>query len=230
MTMIDNNTHNLKPGIRHFLSPDEEKRWRWLCKNEKNYNWKDTDITYDINSLGYRSKEFKRKEACNLYLGCSHTLGEGLPLENTFPYLINQHLNDYSLYNAGVRGASPEDCFRRLRTFLHCDVKRIFFYVPHRARRSFFLNDEWKTLSLKKDWKMFNKCKVLFDSLYSIEYEDLMWTMAMKSTNMLCIENNIPIYMITHEDLRCTQDARDYNHYGIESHKQIANKFIDMIE
>lgn len=228
--MIDNNSYNLKSGMRNFLSPDEEKRWLWLVKNEKNYNWKDTDVIYNINSLGYRSKEFKHKEACNLYLGCSHTLGEGLPLENTFAYLINQHLDDYALYNAGVRGASPEDCFRRLQTFLHCNIKRVFFYVPHRARRSFFLNNQWQTLSMKKDWKFFSKCKPLFSSLYSVEYEQLMFDMAIRATKMLCVENNIPIYMLTHRDLRCTRDARDWSHWGIESHRNLANKFIDMIE
>ena len=221
---------DLEPGTRHFLSVDEATRWRWLTKNEKNYNWKDTDVTYDINSLGYRSKEFKKKEACNLYLGCSHTLGEGLPLENTFAYLINQHLDDYALYNVGVRGASPEDCFRRLQNFLHYDIKRVFFYVPHMARRSFFLNNKWTTLSMRKDWKLFRRCKSLVSSLYSIEYEQLMFNMAIKATKMLCVENNIPIYILTDGDIHCNRDARDHSHWGIESHRNLANKFIDMIE
>ena len=45
----------LRPGKRNFLSSDERSRFDKLKKYEKNYHWKAEDITYDINSLGYRS-------------------------------------------------------------------------------------------------------------------------------------------------------------------------------
>ena len=50
-----------------------------------------TTIHYTYNSHGYRSEEFKDQEI--LTLGCSQTLGLGLPLEYTWPFLLSEKMN-----------------------------------------------------------------------------------------------------------------------------------------
>lgn len=45
-------------------------------------------IYYTYNSYGYRSEEFKDQKV--LTLGCSQTLGVGLPLEYTWPFLLSE--------------------------------------------------------------------------------------------------------------------------------------------
>ena len=225
----------LEPGKRNFLSSDERSRFDKLKKYEKNYHWKAEDITYDINSLGYRSCEFDTATPCNLYLGCSHVLGEGLPLEDTFAYLINKELGDFPMYNIGARGASPEDCFRRLQTFLDLNIQRVIFYVPYRGRRSFFIDRQWCNLSIAKDLPRMKKhCGRLFKSLYSEEFEVLMNDLTAYATESLCRENNIPYYVIDEETITHTidfiPDARDLSHFGKSTHRELANKFLDIIK
>ena len=231
---MDDLSHELYPGVRHFLSPSEEKRFRYLKKHEKNYHWEEEDIIYDINSLGYRSCEFDTETPCNVYLGCSHVLGEGLPLENTFAYSINKELGDFPMYNLGARGASPEDCFRRLQTFLNLNIQRVIFFVPYRGRRSFFINGQWCTLSIVQDLPKMKKCRHLFKSLYSHEFEIFMNDLAAYATESLCRQNNIPYYCINQEtvatEIDWIADARDLSHFGKSTHKVITNKFLDIIK
>lgn len=231
---MDDLSLQLRPGVRNFLSSDERSRFIKLKKYEKNYNWTAEDITYDINSLGYRSCEFDTDTPCNVYLGCSHVLGEGLPLEDTFAYLINKELDDFPMYNLGARGASPEDSFRRLQTFLNLNIQRVIFFVPYRGRRSFFIDKQWCTLSIAKDLPKMKKCSRLFKSLFSHEFEVLMNDLAAYATESLCRENNIPYYVINQDTIRHTMDfipdARDLSHFGKSTHKEIANKFLDIIK
>jgi len=48
-------------------------------------------IYYKYNSYGYRSEEFEDQNV--LVLGCSQTLGVGLPLEYTWPFLLSEKTN-----------------------------------------------------------------------------------------------------------------------------------------
>ena len=233
--MDDLSSENL-PGIRNFLDPNEKDHFSYLKLHAKNYHWEADDITYNINSLGYRSCEFDKSTPCNIYLGCSHVLGEGLPLEDTFVYLVNKELNDFSLYNLGARGASPEDCFRRMQTFLGLNIQRVIFFVPYTGRRSFFIDKKWCTLSIAKDLPRMKKCKYLFQSLYSEDFENLMYNLTAYATESICRENNIPYYVINQDSLKedntvnLIKDARDLSHFGKSTHKEIANKFLDIIK
>lgn len=64
-------------------------------------------IDYNLNSYGYRCNEFNNQEI--LILGCSHTEGHGLPIEQTWPYLLSKKLNkDYINLAKGGDGAQAQ--------------------------------------------------------------------------------------------------------------------------
>src|SRR6056297_703452 len=76
-------------GIARWLGSDTQERYN------KNLNifgadWKyaDVDISYDLNSQGYRCSEFDQIswEDSVLFFGCSIVLGVGLPINETLPY------------------------------------------------------------------------------------------------------------------------------------------------
>lgn len=59
-----------------------------------------------FNKLGHRCKNISEIDLDNyiLFTGCSHTLGEGLEIEQTFPHIVASKLNkDY--YNLGLSGS-----------------------------------------------------------------------------------------------------------------------------
>jgi len=74
--------------------------------------WIDKTITYSFNSHGFRSEEFDFDERESiLFLGCSYTVGIGLPNENTWPYIVSKNLK-LKCYNLGVGGCSLDTMYR----------------------------------------------------------------------------------------------------------------------
>jgi hypothetical protein len=86
----------------------------------KSWYYYDNPIKYNINSMGYRMPEFDKINWDNyiLFLGCSFTVGIGLHLENTFPYIVSKKLNcDY--VNGAIGGSSPDFAVNNLIHFLN---------------------------------------------------------------------------------------------------------------
>jgi len=77
-------------------------------------------------------------------------------------------------------------------------------------------------------------CGRLFKALYSEEFEVLMNDLTAYATESLCRENNIPYYVIDEETITHTMDfipdARDLSHFGKSTHRELANKFLDIIK
>jgi len=68
-------------------------------------------IQYKINSNGFRCDEFESDSDCLVALGCSFTVGIGLPENQTWPWLLGQFLN-LKVYNLAWGGNSADACFR----------------------------------------------------------------------------------------------------------------------
>jgi len=87
-----------------FIGGDSEKQFIQAIE-EMPIDWyyNNTEILYDYNNLGHRCKNFEDLDQDNyiLFIGCSHTMGVGLELEKTYPYLLSEKLKmDY--YNLAV--------------------------------------------------------------------------------------------------------------------------------
>ena len=54
--------------------------------------WINQEITYKFNSFAFRCNEFTSDPSI-LFLGCSHTVGVGLPIEHTWPTIVANNLN-----------------------------------------------------------------------------------------------------------------------------------------
>jgi len=85
--------------IREYRDYFEKKGWL-----------KHDAITYRINSEGFRSEEFDPQLPSLVSLGCSYTVGLGLPEQSTWPYLVSQKLKLQN-YNLAWGGASADTCF-----------------------------------------------------------------------------------------------------------------------
>ncbi len=68
-------------------------------------------ISYKINSQGFRCDEFETDQPCMIALGCSYTMGIGLPVKNLWHTIIGQKLG-LKVYNLGWGGISADTCFR----------------------------------------------------------------------------------------------------------------------
>jgi hypothetical protein len=100
-----------------WLPTDTEESFQRLVQHEeyreyfRNKGWLEPDaITYRINSNGFRSEEFDPQADSMISLGCSYTIGTGLPEESTWSHLVSQALG-LKNYNLAWAGTSADTCF-----------------------------------------------------------------------------------------------------------------------
>lgn len=101
---------------RNWVISDTEELYRQNLIDHadqlQELGWNDTSVTYTFNSDGFRSDEFIETERDSIvFLGCSLTMGIGIPLQDTWAYKVAQSLN-LRCYNLGVGGTSADGCFR----------------------------------------------------------------------------------------------------------------------
>jgi hypothetical protein len=103
--------------------------------------------TYKFNSEGFRCDDFSEtSEFPIVFLGCSHTCGVGLELENTWPYILVDKIKNHTgkkipLWCLATAGSSIDKQALLLEKYIF-GPKMIFFLIPNIHRRLIALNDE----------------------------------------------------------------------------------------
>ena len=99
-------------------------------------------ITYKFNSDAFRSAEFDPAANNLVALGCSFTMGVGLPIQSVWPSLLGHALN-LSVCNLGWGGFSADACFRMAEYWIpYLNPKLVVFLVPDRARLEIIVNEK----------------------------------------------------------------------------------------
>lgn len=230
---IGSDHHNV---ILPFIGGDSEQQ---LINNSKkmpeDWYYNNVEITYNYNNYGHRCKNVEEIDQHNyiLFIGCSHTMGVGLELEKTFPYLLSEKLGmDY--YNLAVPATGIDVLEYNLLTWLFKmkNPKLIVVQWPDHSRfieydsihdhvlergswnqepnyTSFIVNAE--------DTGLFYARKALSARLIK--------TVSKKTPTIMCNFGSQQQYEIQNLCMRTLDKARDLSHAGIKSH---AN-FVDMI-
>lgn len=119
-------TYLLKSGYQNEISIETEycgadyKDLHYKNRSRFGPSWAyyDSNITYKMNSLGYRmNKELNDVDFDNYiaFFGCSFCVGVGLPLEETYAYRLSKEL-DMDYINGAIGGGSPTFVFNNLVT------------------------------------------------------------------------------------------------------------------
>lgn len=109
---LDLGTYPRNQELSFSLSDlDNEERFNSLPPG----NWSKDSFTYKYNSCGFRSCEFDL-DGINpviLTLGCSHTVGVGVPQHNNWPEQFgSRYFPEHKVYNAGLGGAGADTIAR----------------------------------------------------------------------------------------------------------------------
>jgi hypothetical protein len=101
-------TENKKQNYYHFKfcdSDDEKNFMKNLHLQPKDWYYAHNDVTYTVNSLGYRTKNFNEIDWENsiVMFGCSHIFGVGVDDEHTVPYFLEK-LIGIPVINMGCGG------------------------------------------------------------------------------------------------------------------------------
>lgn len=187
----------------------------------KSQGWVDADISYKFNSTGFRSKEFVSNDSI-VFLGCSFTVGVGLPVEKIFPEIVSSSVK-LDCYNLGVGGASADTCFRLAYYWLpRIQPKMVIAMLPSLHRLELYDNKDFHhhRPTIAKDSS---------DCILSEEYCYLNQQKNSLAIEQLC--NNLRIkflnYKLERDFIQVPDDfARDLSHLGCKSHAATAQMIL----
>jgi hypothetical protein len=228
--------------IKHFYLEHCNKELNWLPSDtEERYlkhletdwgalemnGWIDHPyFTYKFNSHGFRSDEFSHDPSV-MFLGCSHTTGIGMPVEDTWTRIVAKQLN-LKCFNLGIGASSNDTAFRlghhyipllkpQLVIWLSTNISRVELHTlqgrvephgPWSQNGGYFL-DNWLTNPINSE------SNFLKNSL-GIEY--------------ICKLNNIKLIHVPADNIMHKLDyARDLLHHGKKSNIDCANSMLKLI-
>lgn len=231
------------------MSP-EIKHWLEISDTEKHYDenrdklialgWTKENIVYQYNDEGYRSEDFFGNNHCALFLGCSFTDGMGLNLEATWGHIVAKYLG-FRYCSVARAGYSNDACFRELNRWLPViNPKMVFMLAPpsHRFEAKIYSEPaiQFQIQNLLNPPE--SKPKEFFDCIpYALlwnAFEENYILNRLKNylaIKQLCSENNTPFYYLQSEQFPYIEGdrARDLQHPGRIWQKNIADKFIQLI-
>ena len=208
----------------------------------------DQEFTYTFNTHGFRSEEFNTEDSI-VFLGASDTLGTGMPLEDTWTYLVAKELG-LRRYNLGQGGGSGCTSFRLASYWLeHLNPKVVVYMSPLNPRCELAKDDSGETIyhqlspaisaGLSPFWKKFQDEELKKDL---IQYYN-QWISSDDNLILLQHKNNLAIdklsgnmnakFILADSDkdwgIATCDLARDLMHGGVETNKNIAKMVLERI-
>lgn len=227
--------------VSRFMPTDTEECFNNLCKTPEylkyfqDHGWTDPDaITYKINSHGFRCDEFELNSDCIIALGCSFTMGIGLPIESTWPTLVGTALNK-KVYNLSWGGASIDTCFRWANYWIpKLKPAAVFLLAPPPQRFELIMHNRIEVFLPSEEMPQQNQLYASFVKEWFANEENGKLNQRRNKLAILgmCSELNIPCQIYdSHKYMARSRDevgyARDRMHAGPKGHKHLAEKIID---
>lgn len=220
---------------REFLSASEKCRTK---ENQRSDYDSSIKVYYDLNSYGHRCKPLTElSDNYILFTGCSFTLGQGVPIEKSYPYLLASHYNtDY--YNLALSGCGIDSLFYNVVSFINkvkTKPKKLFIQWPVSDRTLFYHNDiSMMSYAPVKRTGQDSGDRKIYETMLAYDYPMNQYPFYKKLTldNLSShnieyheISDFIEFYLLDYYDF-----ARDGRHPGVNTHNIWANKIIETID
>lgn len=133
------------PATMKYLSPYEEEISIQAIKDKKT-NFKEDDVEYNINALGYRNNRTAEymQDSVGVW-GCSYTLGVGVPYADIYSSILENKLNT-PVHNFGIPGAGMQ---KITRSFIvnnnYFKFRTAFFVMPSLYRLEYLSFNDYST-------------------------------------------------------------------------------------
>jgi len=197
-------------------------------------------ITYKINQHGFRTDNFETDQhPCMIALGCSYTMGIGLPVECLWPTLMAKALK-LKVYNLAWGGSSADTCYRLARYWISkLTPTLVCILTPPRTRIELLLDSKSQLPAevfmpmsescyfnehdiFLKHWWLNDENGRLNNEKNTLAIKQLSWTHGAKFVSLNADE----------EMCRSREEvgyARDYMHAGPIGHELVADKMLKAI-
>lgn len=233
--------HWKKNTIPHSGNP-KKTRLKWVIpdtvdnfkQNPDFARWQNIDITYTFSNEGFRTYDFDSVmgKEIDVALGCSHTMGVGLPIEWTWPSLVEKD-RPYPMLNLGLGGGTSDTVARILTNITGLfQINTVFIFWPN-FRRFEIYKDEKADFILPNDsklehtWNMdqnislqrFHKNKLIVELLHDR-------TESIVGPVYSDVKSEVKKQLTGYDIL---DYARDGMHFGPETHKLIAKLLLEKL-
>jgi hypothetical protein len=197
--------------------------------------YRDKDIIYSYNNLGHRSANINNINLDNyiLFVGCSHTEGVGLTLEDRYSHIVAKELNcDY--YNISVGGTGIDTMMYNLNMWLAVVKKRPKYIVwqwPESGRYLSYNNNIIGAHGMwQRDPTIMNFILAGDMSGYFNARLKLAEVFLEKLDNVIGIDIFESVERKSNLFFEKLDLARDDLHYGVLSNRNTANLVLDIIK
>lgn len=195
-------------------------------------------ITYRMNSYGYRADEFDGGPYL-VALGCSYTVGIGLPDQATWPRQVATALG-LKCANLAWGGYSADTCYRMAEYWVpNLKPNYVCMLVPPKSRLELLLDPEVcsqlpvEVFMPQSQSTLFNNNDAFLKHWFlNEENAEINQRKNIRAVQQLCAELDIPC-TILHADHHMWWSreeigyARDYMHGGPKIHNILTEKFLD---
>lgn len=214
----------------NWLPADTEQLYKKNLRKKREilekYGWIDRSFTYKFNSHGFRCEEFDNSQDSVIFLGCSITIGIGLPYEKTWAYRVAKHLRLRN-YNLGIGGSGLDTSFRMAFRYIpFLKPKKVILLEPPPYRFELFSKD---SVTFYGSWDPSSQFKAFManEANYALNREK-----NLIAISHICLENNIDFHHFRVDDLNMSKEdyARDLMHFGIRYNKELAIKITNMLQ
>ena len=227
--------------VSDFMPTDTKESFEKLCQVPeyreyfRQQGWLEPGaITYKINSYGFRCDEFDDRD-CMLALGCSFTIGIGLPVESIWPQIVGRQLGLVP-YTMAWGGTSADTCFRLAEYWIpKLMPKAVFMLTPPPSRfelirasgvpvENYMPQSESHSASevdsFLKHWHTMDENSRLNQKKNKL------------AIRAMCAEHSIPCFMYDAFDHMASSReeigyARDRMHGGPGGHQRLAERMLD---
>lgn len=235
-----------------WFGMDTEKTYQHHIQHKydlmREYGWIDKKFTYQFNKHGFRSEEFTGGDSI-VFLGASDTLCTGVPLEESWPYIVASNLN-LKRYNLGLGGASGSTAFRMAKYWLdklnpklvvlmspmntrfeladEVDGQRAYFQLgPSMYEKDSAYWDYFKNKHLKSDFFHFYK-------VWSVAEDNLLLLQEKNELAIECLANKINAKFVLADSVKDCKDiavdlGRDLLHAGTKTNQLMADIVLSRI-
>jgi hypothetical protein len=209
------------------------------------------EVTPVLNRYGYRSVEpdFSRRPRSVVYLGCSHTFGQALPLQETWVSILHNQLlkisnEEYVLHNLAVPACSNDTIARIAYGIPSLNPYLVVIFLTYPIRREYIdsITGKYCTVysheealpqgksileSSNADMDIYNTLKNLSIISGILSSRGIPFIFSIANPHMFPYFVNIPNF--TPVELDIQDYAQDANHYGHHTHLTWAKSFYNGI-
>jgi len=209
-----------------WVSGDTKKLYKSNLKHRydilEKYGWVDNYFTYTFNSHGFRCGEFTDSPTI-MFLGCSHTMGIGIPEHCRWSDIVANSLN-LKCANLGIGGGSTDTAFRLCYGWIdRIKPTIVVFREPPGVRLEIITRYGFMNIGI---W---NREDSFFR--YWAQCEDNTQLNLIKNSmamEYICQQRNIKFVKIP--EINDTSDfGRDLLHPGIKANQDVANLVLSLI-